>query len=256
MQWQLCKIFPELSNNQIHIWRMQIKQNSQQLSELASFLNQKERNRAERFKVEKAKNSFIIARGALRLLLSKYLHIEPKEIIFTQNDYGKPLLNSNLVKFNISHSGDYVLFIFAKNYHVGVDVECVRNNFDFMAIAQKFFAPQEVIDLLNIPQEQQLWAFFNCWSRKEAFIKSVGKGIFFALDKFAVEVCNKTSGKLKLSIDNDKLGELEQVNWSLEALNLDNNHVGAFAVSGKDYEINCYNVQIGIINRAVPLKQC
>jgi len=244
MQWQSCKNFPELTNKQIHIWRTQLKQNPQQISELNNSLNQKEQDKAERFKIEKARNNFIIARGTLRSLLSKYLHTKPKEIIFTQNSYGKPLLTSGLVKFNISHSGDYALFIFAKNYHVGVDVECVRNNFDFMTIAQKFFAQEEVINLSAISQEQQLQAFFNCWSRKEAFIKGIGKGIFFALDKFAVEVCNKTSGKLKLSIDSDKLGELEQANWSLEALDLGNTHVGAFAVSGQDYEIGYYNAPI------------
>lgn len=247
MQWQSYKNFSELSNDQIHIWRMHLKQNSHQIFELAKLLNSKEQDRAERFKVEKARNNFIVARSALRLLLAKYLHTEPKEIIFEQNSYGKPLLKLNPIKFNISHSNDYALFIFAKNYHVGIDVECVRANFDFMTIAQKFFSPLEVIALLNIPQEQQLRAFFNCWSRKEAFIKGIGMGIFFALDKFTVEVCNKTSGKLKLSIAEEKLPELQAINWSLEALNPGNDHVGAFAVSGQNYEINYYDLSLDFI---------
>ena len=242
MQWQSYKNFSELGNNQIHIWRTHLKQNSQQISALAKLLNQEEQGKAEKFKVAQAKNNFIIARGTLRLLLAKYIDVEPKEIIFAHNSYGKPLLNSGLVNFNVSHSHDYALFIFAKNYQVGVDVERVRDNFDFMAIAQKFFSLQEAIDLANMPQEQQLQAFFNCWSRKEAFIKGIGKGIFFALDKFAVEICTKTAGKLKLTIDTERLLELEQDNWSLEALNPGNGYVGAFAVSGQDYKVSYYEV--------------
>lgn len=247
MQWQSYKNFPELSNDQVHIWRINLKQNFQQIPALTKLLNLKEQDRAERFKVKKAKNNFIIARGVLRLLLAKYLCITPKEIVFKQNSYGKPLLNCEPIKFNISHANDYALFIFAKNYHVGIDVESVRNDFDFIAIAQKFFSQQEIAALLNIPQEQQIQAFFNCWSRKEAFIKGIGTGIFFALDKFAVEVCNKTSGKLKLDIDEEKLFELQSVNWSLEALNPGNGHVGAFAVSGQNYVANCYNMPLDLV---------
>jgi len=86
-----------------------------------------------------------------------------------------------------------------------------------------------------------LQAFFNCWSRKEAFIKGIGKGIFFALDKFAVEVCNKTSGKLKLSIDKEKLSELQPANWSLEAIDPGNGYTGACAISGRNYSIHYYS---------------
>lgn len=242
MQWRSYKNFPELIDNQIHIWRAHLKQNSQQISELAELLNQQEQDRAERFKVEQARNNFIIARGTLRSLLAQYSRLDPKEIVFKQNNYGKLFLEDDLLSFNISHSNDYALFIFAKNYQVGIDIEHVRDNFDFIAIAQKFFSPQEIIDLLATPKEQQLHAFFNCWSRKEAFIKGIGKGIFFALDKFAVEICTKTTGKLNLNIDVDKLSELEQTNWSLEALNPGNGYAGAFAVSGRDYEVSCYDV--------------
>lgn len=245
MQWHSYDSFPELTHNQIHIWRANLKQNSQQISELTKLLNQKEQNRSERFKVEQARNNFIIARGTLRSLLAKYLHSDPKEIVFKQNSYGKLFLENDILKFNLSHSNDYALFIFAKSYQVGIDIERVRNNFDFITIAQKFFSSQEVVDLLATPKEQQLHAFFNCWSRKEAFIKGIGKGVFFALDKFAVQICTKTTGKLKLTIDTEKLSELEQTNWSLEALNPGNDYVGAFAVSGQDYEINCYDTLSG-----------
>lgn len=241
MQWHSYENFPELADNQIHIWRLQLKQNSQQIAKLAKLLDQKEQDRAERFKVEPARNNFIIARGTLRSLLAQYLHSDPKGIIFQQNSYGKLFIETDLLQFNISHSGDYALFIFAKNYQVGIDVEHVRDNFDYIAIAQKFFSPQEIIDLLAAPKEQQLYAFFNCWSRKEAFIKGIGKGIFFALDKFAVEICTKTAGKIQLNIDEEKLSELEQANWSLEALNPSNNYAGAFAVSGQDYEVSYYD---------------
>lgn len=241
MQWRSDKQFPTLNNNQIHIWRAGLKQPATQIPELIKLLNPAEQTRANQFKVMPARNNFIVARSALRQLLGQYLQRHPAEIVFGQNSYGKLLLPQDNLQFNLSHSHDYALFIFAKNYHVGIDIEQIRDNFDYLAIAQKFFAPQEITDLLNLPQEQQLSAFFNCWSRKEAFIKGIGKGIFCALDKFAVEVCTQTAGRLKLSIDATQLLDLEQTSWSLEALWPAAGYAGAFAVAGSDYQTGCYD---------------
>ncbi len=250
MSWQTPSIFPILQTNQVHVWRASLKQNVKELAELLNLLDIQEKNRAAKFISEKAKNNFIAARGILRSLLAKYLHVKPQDLVFKQGQYGKLYLDSSILQFNISHSNDLALFIFALHQPVGIDVEFIRNDFDFVPIAQRFFSKKETADLLTLPPNQQLHAFFNCWSRKEAFIKAIGKGIFFALDEFSAEVSNKQEGRLQLQITDP---EFNAKDWSLEALNPADSYVGAFATSWQKYEIGFYECNKFLTDQKKPL---
>jgi 4'-phosphopantetheinyl transferase len=237
MSWQTPANFPILSTKQVHVWRASLKQNKKDLVELSSSLSSQEKTRGSKFIVERAKNNFIVARGILRWLLAKYLQVKPQDLVFKQNQYGKLYLDPYKLQFNISHAHDLALFAFSLDNPIGVDIEFIRNNFGFVDIAQRFFSKKENTALLNLPKAKQLHAFFNCWSRKEAFIKAVGKGIFFDLDKFSVEVSNKQVGRLQLQI----IDPAYNVNdWSLEALNPAEGYVGAFATLCQKYKICLY----------------
>lgn len=241
MLWQIPQNFPVIQANQVHIWRILLKCNQNRLTALTNLLNTQEQTRASGFMAEHARNNFIIARGVLRKLLAKYLHIPPQDLLFQQNQYGKIHLDSSALQFNISHSHDWALFAFVLDYPIGIDIERIHEDTDFIAIAKRFFSKQETKTLLALPQTQQLHAFFNCWSRKEAFIKATGKGIFFALDEFSVEISNKTSGLLQLQIPTI---EPHQNNWSLEALNPTAGYTGAFATSCPKYQTNFYDMKL------------
>ncbi|CAL7959234.1 4'-phosphopantetheinyl transferase [Gammaproteobacteria bacterium] len=238
MPWQSPPTFPILATNQVHVWRASLKQDKKELVELLNLLSTQEKTRSSKFIAEHARNNFIVARGILRWLLAKYLLIKPQDPVFQQNQYGKLYLDSSTLQFNISHSHDFALFAFTLDHPIGVDIELIRNDFDFAPIAQRFFSKKEDTDLLAMPPAEQLYAFFNCWSRKEAFIKAIGKGIFFALDKFSVEVSNKQAGRLQLQITDP---EYNANDWSLEALNPADGYVGAFAILCQKYEVCFYD---------------
>jgi len=238
MLWQSPLTFPTLTTNQVHIWRASLKQNKEEVAQLLNLLNIQEKNRGSKFIAEQARNNFIVARGILRCLLAKYLRVKPQDLVFTQNQYGKLYLDSSTLQFNLSHSHDFALFAFTLEHPIGVDIEFIRDNFDHVSIAERFFSKKENTDLLALPPKEQLHAFFNCWSRKEAFIKAIGKGIFFALDKFSVEISNKQEGPLQLQITDP---EFNADNWSLEALNPADGYVGAFATSCQKYETYFYD---------------
>ncbi|MEI8054591.1 MAG: 4'-phosphopantetheinyl transferase superfamily protein [bacterium] len=238
MPWQSPPAFPVLATNQVHVWRASLKPDKKKLDELLNLLSAQEKIRGAKFIAEHAKNNFIVARGILRWLLAKYLQIKPQDIVFKQNQYGKLYLDFSTLQFNISHSHDLALFAFTQNHPIGVDIEFIRDNFGFIDIAQRFFSKKEDADLLTLPQTEQLHAFFNCWSRKEAFIKAIGKGIFFALDKFSVEVSNKRAGCLQLQVIDP---EYNANDWSLEALDPVDGYVGAFATSCQKYETCFYD---------------
>ncbi|MDE5094433.1 MAG: 4'-phosphopantetheinyl transferase, partial [Trichodesmium sp. St11_bin5] len=92
----------ELSENNVHIWSTNLKLSSDKIEELSTILSPDEKNRANKFYFEKDKNRFIIARGTLRTILSRYLNIEPKKLQFTYSDRGKPYLKNTSILFNLS----------------------------------------------------------------------------------------------------------------------------------------------------------
>ncbi|OGT09380.1 MAG: hypothetical protein A2V89_02745 [Gammaproteobacteria bacterium RBG_16_37_9] len=240
MLWQSPKNFQILKANQAHVWRATLIRTEKDLADLSSLLSPQEKERAAKYMVKKAADSFIISRAVLRALLAKYLQIEPQSIVFQQNKYGKLYLDSSLLQFNISHSHGLALFIFALNAPVGIDVEFVRHDYKFTDIAKKFFSKAEVAELFSLPVSQQIQAFFNCWSRKEAFIKALGEGMFSPLDEFSVEVSVSKEGQVRLSYAND---DQEGKFWTLEALDPADEYSGAFAVGLAEYTTDFYDFE-------------
>ena len=225
--------FPILRPKQVHIWYAQLKRREK---DFIGFLNAQEKLRASKFIAASARNNFIVARGILRHLLGRYLGVKPQDLLLRQNRYGKLYLDAS-VQFNISHSQGLGLFAFTQNHVIGVDIEFIRTNFDFVAIAQRFFSPTERSSLLSLPADHQAAAFFHCWSRKEAFIKALGKGLFCELDSFSVEVSRQKFGRLQLHSNSNN-------NWSLEALYPADGFVGAFATAYCDYTASFYRFEL------------
>lgn len=88
-------------------------------------------------------------------------------------EYGKPYLN-NGIKFNISHSGKYVLCALTQDCEVGIDVEQVNRNIninDFRTV----FSDQEWVQIIN--SKDQIDTFYSYWTLKESVIKTDGRGL-------------------------------------------------------------------------------
>jgi 4'-phosphopantetheinyl transferase len=185
-EWSLPIVFPWLQENDIHVWRFETQPSDFRYDKMFGLLSAKEKERALRFRFEKDRREFVMARGALRMLLGGYLRRPPRQVIFSENEYGKPaLVNGKRIVFNVSHSHGLILLAFAKNCAVGIDVERIEE-LDFGSMAERFFAKREVETLFSLPEEEQLQAFYLCWTRKEALVKAVGDGLSYPLDHFVV----------------------------------------------------------------------
>jgi 4'-phosphopantetheinyl transferase len=102
---------------------------------------------------------------------------------------GKPrICGGYRLRFNLSHSGGQALYALALDCEVGVDLEQIRPMPDCDSIAARFFSAAEVRDLLSVPPDQRVEAFFACWTRKEAYVKAVGDGLCLPLDSFRVSM--------------------------------------------------------------------
>ena len=153
-------------------------------------LSESERQRASRFTFERDRKRFVAARATLRRLLAARLGVQPHEVELVYGQYGKPALggrsaNSGL-RFNVSYCDDLAVYAFARGREIGVDVEAVRWFADADDVAARFFSSAEyeayaALDALDKPS-----GFFNCWTRKEAFIKAIGDGLNHPLQSFDV----------------------------------------------------------------------
>lgn len=172
---------------EIHVWRLRLEVPGAIVARFERLLAPDEMERAGRFQFEHLRRRFVIARAALRLLLSRYLHVPAEQILFTYGPKGKPRVTGASIHFNTSHSGDLALLAFA-GCEIGVDIEQIRPLPELEEIAKRFFCAQEAAELTSLPLSERERAFFRCWTRKEAYLKAVGDGLSAPLDGFQVSL--------------------------------------------------------------------
>lgn len=176
-----------LEDRVIHVWVVPIQLSDSMVANFHNVLSPDERTRVGKFRFDHLRQSFIFTRGTLRLLLGRYLQLAPEEVSFCYSGTGKPNVDiETSLRFNTSHSGNIVLFAFARECDLGVDVEQIRVLADMDRIVSRFFCPEEVSQFASLPPAQRENAFFRCWTRKEAYLKATGNGLSTQLDSFCV----------------------------------------------------------------------
>ena len=223
-----------LLSDEVHVWRAYLDRETSHIDELARTLSEDERLKAERFYFQKDRRRFVVTHGILRNILGRYLSVKPNRLEFSYGSHGKPTLggitDGHSLCFNMSHSEGLAGFAFAWQRRIGVDVEYVRPMRDAEEIVGGFFSPGENASLRAVPASKKLEAFFNCWTRKEAFLKATGDGLSRSLDSFEVTLIPGESARL-LSVEGDLR---EASRWSLCALAPAHGYVGAFVVERND----------------------
>ena len=151
-------------------------------------LSAEERDRAGQFRFDRHRRRYVVRRGILRELIGSYLGCKPADVVFVYNAYGKPTLRDCNLHFNLSCSHGMALYAFCREAAVGCDLEWRDPKFAAEQIPERFFSRDEVRALRSLPLSRQTEAFFNCWTRKEAYVKAAGQGLSIALDSFDVSL--------------------------------------------------------------------
>ncbi len=232
------------AENQVHIWQISLDQKDKSVNKLLGLLDVKEKSKAVKFKFEKDLRTYIVSHGAMREILSLYLETRLRNIEFETNSYGKPFLRGGKkdICFNLSHSHELALLAITKSRRIGVDIEFIRPEFAAEAIAEHIFSPLEIEVLRNLPKALQTRAFFDCWTRKEAFIKAVGKGLSYPLKDFSVAF--SPFEKPGLVAHENTAVTIE--NWQIIELEIGGNYAAAMAIEARKRETklfiwNCSN---------------
>lgn len=227
----------DLEIEELHIWHISLIQSQATIETLANHLDENEKAKAEKFRFKTDRLNYIISHGAGREILAEYLDCLPSVIQFEENDYGKPFLRENKKKiyFNLSHSHEIALLAVSKKRQVGVDIEFIRTNFEEINIVEQIFSTPEIETLQSLPKNLKTKAFFDCWTRKEAFIKAVGQGLSFPLKEFSVTF--SPFEEARLSLENIFL---KTESWRLIKLNVADNYAAAAAIEAKKTETKLF----------------
>jgi 4'-phosphopantetheinyl transferase len=166
----------ELDHRTVHVWRAELHLPADRFAALRRTLAPAEIDRANRFRFEPDRMRFVAARGILRRLLSKYQNCPETDLEIHTNAFGKPFVDGE-VSFNLSHSSSLAVFAFAKNIDIGIDIERIRADVEYLDIARRYFTAAELGNLEATAKERQIEVFFRAWTRKEALLKALGKGL-------------------------------------------------------------------------------
>jgi 4'-phosphopantetheinyl transferase len=238
--WTIPSVHPSLSADEVHVWRASLNRPA---ADYARLLSRDEQARADRFRFEQERRRFIVGRGALRIILGRYLNSPPEKIKFEYHAHGKPSLSDGLLQpelhFNLSHSGEMALLAVVKRREVGIDIETLRPNLDAGKLANQFFSPAEKAELETLPSDRRLASFFSGWTRKEAYLKARGEGMTYPLDQFSVSIdCDKPAKLLDVKNDPRELSR-----WSFHTLAPAPGYIGALVVEGHHWHLVQWQLQ-------------
>src|ERR1700680_2545522 len=181
-----------LNADEVHVWQATLDADPATVERFFGYLSPIERDRAARFLSSRDGNRFTVCRGILRELLGGYLRRPALDICLEVGPRGKPALHADAetpdLRFNLSNSQGFALYAFALRREVGIDIEKIRPEVAFQGIEDRYFSPRERQELRDLPEKLRAEGFFLCWTRKEAYAKARGDGLYLPLDSFDVSL--------------------------------------------------------------------
>lgn len=226
-----------LARDNVYVWCCSLDQPENPVRRLSHLLSTNERAKAERYHFERHKRRYVVSQAVLRLILGRHLDIDPQEIGFKHGPNGKPFVTQMLegasVYFNLSHSHELAIYAVTLGRELGIDLEFIRPVTDAEPIIERYFSNQEKIVFRALAPEEKQEAFFNAWTRKEAYLKGIGAGLNNSLDGFTVSLAPGEPAQL-LHVEGEKD---EPSKWSLQSLIPAEGYIGALVVEGHGWNL-------------------
>jgi 4'-phosphopantetheinyl transferase len=174
----------------IHLWWISLDVTEENLQNLISLLSAAEKIKADRFKFPQHQRRYQAVHGILRIILGRYLNLDPAQINFIHSDRGKPYLTDDCnplnLQFNLSHSENMAIVGISRDRRIGVDLEKMRPMENAEQLAERFFCASEYAFLTQAIPEERDKLFFQLWTAKEAYLKATGEGISGGLNQVEI----------------------------------------------------------------------
>jgi len=228
-----------LQPSEVHIWKAPLLLPHAQYERLKTFLSENELARSEQYLFAHLRDHFIASRGILRDLLGRYLNCPPESIRFEYNAFGKPsVAGQNSLHFNLSHSNGVALLAFQKKQPLGIDVQHLDDAINLLQTGALVFSPREMEVLQGLSPENLRTVFYQFWTRKEAYIKALGKGFSAPLNQIDVHQAPERP------VLNNENGLPETTDWFVRDFIPCPGYAAALATKGKDWQFSFYNFEI------------
>ncbi len=166
---------------------------------------------------------YAVARAYVRHLLAGYLHCAPQDVPLVYGPYGKPgLASPQALHFNVSHAGAVLLAAVSPDRAVGVDVEMVDGQLDWLPLARRLWMPE------TLPPDRH--AFYQYWCWHEALLKAAGVGWAGVESRLTWPLHRPGTGFT--CVQADSAGQVQP--WTLHTLDMPPGYAGAVAVQGTE----------------------
>lgn len=172
----------------VDVWQGDLQPAAETSVNLLDILSQAERQKAETFRIPVMRERYIGVRALLRQTLAGYLQTQPNNLAFKTSAHGKPYLACGSLHFNISHTADRLMIAVADFADIGIDIEAIKPRSSLDSLAARCFSSRELHDWQQLPLEHRSAAFYTLWTKKEAFVKAVGRGIALGLEQCEVQL--------------------------------------------------------------------
>lgn len=237
-----------LRSKEVHLWCACHEEinDASLLKKYHSLLNNVEREQQQRFYFIKHQKRYLITRALVRTVLSFYSNITPKEWRFSKNQYGKPFIDHLLTDvplyFNVSHTEGMIILAVSLEKEIGIDIENIDREIDWLQLAKKNFSPIEYEQLLALSTNQQKERFFDLWTLKEAYIKACGMGLSIPLNQFFYFF----SAENHVQIAFDARRNDAPKHWNLWCIETNDVHKISMAIKNKNtsspFDISMYDI--------------
>ncbi len=222
---------PLIASQDVTVWVAGLDASPDDVARLSRLLSEDERRRSARYRLPRDAARFVIRRAGLRRILERCLGIEARALVFRYDAHGKPELawpfDRAGLRFNMAHSEDLALYAVTRGRRVGVDIERLRRLPDLQSLVDRICSPRERQLFRELPPPARPAAFFRCWTRKEAYVKAIGDGLSYPLDRLTVSLPGQAAQPESLEDPSANTGR-----WTLQTLAPDPDHVAAVAFEG------------------------
>nr|A0A1B3PEJ0.1 RecName: Full=Phosphopantetheinyl transferase; Short=PPTase [Thraustochytrium sp. ATCC 26185]AOG21007.1 phosphopantetheinyl transferase [Thraustochytrium sp. ATCC 26185] len=205
---------------------------------LEAGLQQEERERVRKFRFEIDRHRALAGRVLIRTMVAEALRVDPAEIELKRTEMGKPFVarpDPGTFSFNLSHHGDWVVLMGHPSRAVGVDImkyeqpKGTQSLEEFFTTMRNSFTPDEWGRIRlgatgNAVGAPHLRRFYKYWSLKEAYLKAIGIGIGFGLQRASFTL-DEESGIAMLDLDGAR-----DTQFTFRLSQLDDEHCVSVAV--------------------------
>ena len=188
-----------IANSRIHLWHAVLDSNCIPDDRIESSVPRKELEGIKYIFYDDRKR-YLRARAFLRSVLGQYLHMEPKQILFSRSPLGKPIIDishhNRDICFNMSTSDHVALVGISLNIKLGVDIESIRNRPFSHHEETLIFSDSELRRIDASEARSRGETTIRSWTAKEAYLKAVGCGLYYPPNLVDVLIRNEKPIKI------------------------------------------------------------